>query len=170
MSARCASAWKRKLQPLSPVLVRGLNVAVHIATMKTNLAMRNHVLGRVRHLFGRLSGWHLIAFVAAFPFVGSIAIPVFFTPRGQQSRLPPCARNLHDLDSAKEQYAMDNKLEDGAVIPTGALWARNGYLSSEPKCPNGGLYTIRPIGVDPTCSLAELPPTSPHGNAFEHRL
>jgi hypothetical protein len=46
-----------------------------------------------------------------------------FRTHCESSRAKGCVANLKQLDSAKEQYAMDHKLNDGDRVPVGMLWA-----------------------------------------------
>jgi hypothetical protein len=63
-----------------------------------------------------------------------------------------CAFNLRTIDAAKEQYAMEKRLRDGAPAPAAFLlkYLRDGRM---PTCPAGGAYTIGPIGTPPKCSI-----------------
>jgi prepilin-type N-terminal cleavage/methylation domain-containing protein len=83
----------------------------------------------------------------------AIAVPNFIRAR-ETSRARTCSSNLKQIDSAKEQYAMENRLGQGDSIPDGALWAPDGYIKNEPECPSGGTYDVGVIGDDPTCSYA----------------
>lgn len=64
-----------------------------------------------------------------------------------------CINNLRMIDSAKEQFALANRLGDGAVVqgpPIGA-YLKGGWQAM--KCPAGGQYKINPIGRDPECTV-----------------
>lgn len=64
-----------------------------------------------------------------------------------------CINILRQIDSAKEQFAMANKLGDAAVVQGPAIGAyiRGGWDAV--RCPAGGKYTINPVGRDPVCSV-----------------
>ncbi|MBS1716428.1 MAG: prepilin-type N-terminal cleavage/methylation domain-containing protein [Armatimonadetes bacterium] len=85
----------------------------------------------------------------------AIAVPNFVTARNT-SRMNTCIANLKQIDSAKEQWAMDNKKDQGAavawtdLIPAGG----GGYIKSQPSCPSGGTYAINVVGTNPTCTTA----------------
>ena len=101
-------------------------------------------------------GFTLVEIMIVVLIIGillAIAVPNFIKAR-ESSRTKACVANLKQLDSAKEQYAMDNKLNDGDAVPAGALWAAGGYIKSEPECPSGGAYTVAAIGAPPSCSEA----------------
>jgi prepilin-type N-terminal cleavage/methylation domain-containing protein len=80
----------------------------------------------------------------------AVAVPNFMTAR-ETSRSKSCSANLHQVESAKEQYAMDNRLADGTAV-TG-LSSLSDYIKKTPQCPSGGTYTVGAIGTDPSCSV-----------------
>ena len=82
----------------------------------------------------------------------AIAVPNFVRAR-ESSRAKACVANLKQIDSAKEQYAMDNKLSNGGTVTMANLTdTANGYLKSEPTCPSGtGAYTPNAVGTAPAC-------------------
>ncbi len=83
----------------------------------------------------------------------AIAIPNFMRAR-ETSRAKSCCSNLRQIETAKEQNAMDNKLADGDDV-VGDLWPD--YIKDEPECPSGGTYTINPIGTNAECSIGGTP-------------
>ena len=60
-----------------------------------------------------------------------------------------CVGSLVRLHLAKECYAEEHHLTNGAPIPEGALWPA--YGSSE-SCLSGGRYSVNCVGTDPSCS------------------
>jgi hypothetical protein len=82
----------------------------------------------------------------AFFFV----IPNLVRPRTRYSG-PPCILQLRNIAGAKDQCAVESYLSIGAVVTEGQIgpYFRDGRV---PKCPQGGEYSLNPIGVDPTCS------------------
>lgn len=104
-------------------------------------------------------GFTLVEIMIVVLIIGilmAIAVPNFIRAR-ESSRRSSCIANLKQIDSAKEQYAMDNKLASGDAIPAGALWAAGGYIKSTPACPSGGTYTVNAVGTNPACSKAASP-------------
>ncbi|MCX8052801.1 MAG: prepilin-type N-terminal cleavage/methylation domain-containing protein [Armatimonadetes bacterium] len=81
----------------------------------------------------------------------AIAIPNFMRAR-ETSRAKSCCSNLRQIETAKEQWAMDNKASDGDDV-TGDLWPD--YIKDEPQCPSGGDYTVNPIGTNAECSIGD---------------
>ena len=86
----------------------------------------------------------------------AIAVPNFIRAR-ESARARACVGNLRQIDSAKEQYAMDNRLAQGATIGTLASLCGTGtttYIKGgAPNCPSSGTYTVGVLGTDPTCSI-----------------
>src|ERR1041385_2506610 len=73
----------------------------------------------------------------------------------ESSRAKACVGNLKQIDSAKEQWAMDNKIPAGSTTaPTFTDLVGTGkYIKSTPECPSAGTYTISAVGTPPTCSV-----------------
>ncbi len=80
----------------------------------------------------------------------AIAVPNFVTSR-QKSQTNSCIASLKQIDSAKEQWAMDLNKTNGST-PTWADLAP-GYIREQPVCPTSGTYTIQPMGTLPTCTI-----------------
>ena len=84
----------------------------------------------------------------------AIAVPNFVRAR-EASRAKACVANLKQIDSAKEQWAMDNRVSSGAAGPAIAtLVGASGYIKSTPACPSSGTYTVSAIGTNPVCSVS----------------
>jgi competence protein ComGC len=82
----------------------------------------------------------------------AIAVPNFIKAR-ESSRTKACVANLKQIDSAKEQWAMDNKRDSTDTPQQSDLEGAGGYIKTFPECPSGGTYTINAISTDPTCSV-----------------
>lgn len=80
-----------------------------------------------------------------------IAIPNWLNSR-KNSRARVCMKNLSQIDSAKEQYALESKVEEGVTCSMADL---NPFLKSEPACPANGNYSINPIGTPAECDYIE---------------
>lgn len=63
-----------------------------------------------------------------------------------------CIRNLHELDTAKQKWALENNKTDVDVPTARDLlpYLPNGLF---PVCPAGGTYSINAVGLPPTCSI-----------------
>ena len=80
----------------------------------------------------------------------AIAVPNFMKAR-DSSRTKSCVANLHQISAAKEQAAMDLKLQD-TDTPTQAQLTPD-YIKSWPSCPAAGTYSINDMSTNPTCSV-----------------
>jgi prepilin-type N-terminal cleavage/methylation domain-containing protein len=98
-------------------------------------------------------GFTLVEIMIVVLIIGillAIAVPNFIKAR-ESSRTKACVANLKQIDSAKEQWAMDNKKNTGDTPAQADLEGAAGYIKTFPECPSGGTYTIAGIGVDPSC-------------------
>ena len=84
----------------------------------------------------------------------AIAVPNFMKAR-DNSRAKSCIANLTQISAAKEQAAMDLKLQD-TDTPTQAQLTPD-YVKAWPSCPSNGTYTIGSMANNPTCSFAGTP-------------
>jgi prepilin-type N-terminal cleavage/methylation domain-containing protein len=79
----------------------------------------------------------------------AIAIPNFMRAR-ETSRAKSCCANLRQIETGKEQWAMDTKASDGATV--GATDLVPNYVKQTPSCPSGGTYTYGNVGTNASCS------------------
>jgi len=105
-------------------------------------------------LGGLITGYVTIALgVLLIPMMAAIAIPNFVKARDTAMR-NACINNLRQIDTAKEQWAQENKKDAGAV-PTEAeldVFLKNKKMA-DLKCLKGGSYGINSVGETPTCSI-----------------
>jgi len=98
-------------------------------------------------------GREILASLAVAPvgLMAAIAIPSFVKAR-QTSQQNACINNLRIIDAAKEQWALANRKSEGDEVDLAGIceYIKGGTL---PVCPQGGVYTVNPIGEDPTCSI-----------------
>lgn len=99
-------------------------------------------------------GFTLVEIMIVVLIIGillAIAVPNFIKAR-ESSRAKTCVANLRQIESAKEQWAMEMK--KGATDTPG--WADlvggNAYMKAQPSCPSGGGYTIGDVATAPICS------------------
>ena len=76
----------------------------------------------------------------------------------QQQWANTCINNLRQLDGAKQQWALEAKKNPNATPSEREIapYLKDGI----PKCPAGGVYTLKTVDSVPTCSVAghALPP------------
>jgi len=103
------------------------------------------IAGLVTGYLGILWGMLLI------PLMISIAIPNFIKARSEALRIE-CINNLREIDTAKNEWALEHKKKTGDVPTAQDLtpYLKGGVF---PKCLEGGTYTIGAVGDDPTCSV-----------------
>jgi hypothetical protein len=86
-------------------------------------------------------------------FIVAIAIPRIVGARLSRAS-NACVNNLRQIDSAKQQWALENRKPPGAILVPAdlALYFGNNQL---PICPQGGNYTMGRVGEDPSCSASD---------------
>jgi RNA polymerase sigma factor (sigma-70 family) len=72
----------------------------------------------------------------------------------ENRRVDLCVGNLRDIDSAKQQWARENKkqITDTPTMKDLIPYIGQGSGLYMPVCPDGGDYTIGTVGEKPTCS------------------
>jgi len=57
------------------------------------------------------------------------------------------------LQGAKDSWALEHKKRDWEVPTDADLFGPDGYIRQKPTCPQGGAYTLGPVGQLVTCSI-----------------
>ena len=101
---------------------------------------------------GRFWGWIALILVGGIAF--GFAVRAFIRARSTPSE-NACVNNLRQIDGAKHEWASETKASSNAVPTWEDIkpYLGRGTAGSLPKCPQGGLYTIGSLQVDPTCSI-----------------
>src|SRR6185295_17047797 len=98
-------------------------------------------------------GFTLVEIMIVVLIIGillAIAVPNFIKAR-ENSRQKSCIANLKQIESAKEQWAMDTKAAPDGTPATTDLYGNSLYIKVEPHCPSGGSYTIGDMNTRPAC-------------------
>ena len=90
-----------------------------------------------------------------------IAVPQWIRAR-ENSQSKSCIENLRKLYDAKEIFAHETNLSNGASVNMSDLWPDYISGSTAPQCPGGGSYTVNVVGANPECSVT--------GGTFPHIL
>ena len=96
--------------------------------------------------------------VAIIGLLAAIAIPNFVRARAT-SQANACINNLHQIDSAVNQWALENRQPSGAPAPSLTTdltpYIKLNAAGSIPGCPAGGNYAVGNVGQIPQvmCSL-----------------
>ncbi len=90
--------------------------------------------------------------VAIIGLLAAIAIPNFIKAR-ETAQGNACTNNLRQIESAKEQWALENGKSTDAVVTSDDIkgYIKGGY----PTCPAGGAYDIKSIGHNVVCDKAD---------------
>ncbi len=99
-------------------------------------------------------GFTLVEIMIVVLIIGilmAIAVPNFIKAR-TNSQVGTCIANLRQIESGKEQWAMENK-KASTDTPVSTDLAPT-YLKTYPVCPTSGTYTIGTMAARPACSIA----------------
>jgi hypothetical protein len=105
------------------------------------------------------STWEMVFVVVIVCFLAIGFFTTFIVPnmvRGGTSNANICINNLRQIDAAKEEWALENRITNGDVVPTENDITPYIQLNSSgkiPPCPSGGIYTIGKLSVLPKCSI-----------------
>src|SRR6185312_8608173 len=99
--------------------------------------------------------------VAIIGILATLGSPNFIKSR-ETARKNGCINNLRLIDTAIQQWALENNKNNGDTVAVDSLTTYlnrgagviNGSASGAVKCPSGGSYTITTVDQKPTCSVA----------------
>lgn len=130
-----------------------VNKAVHSRAGNETLSMKSQVQ---RQTMPSVAGYSLIEIMVVVALVGVVAVlavPNAMTARTTASR-SVCLAALKQIESAKEQWAVEHKKSGGDTALDDDLFGLDKYLKYKPKCPEGGSYLINANHAKPACSVA----------------
>lgn len=89
--------------------------------------------------------------VTIIGFLAGLAIPAITRSR-RASQATRCVVNMRQIESAKEQWAMETFGDIGSPCNSAdiAPYLKGGV----PDCPANGSYRINPVGSNVTCSIS----------------
>ena len=88
--------------------------------------------------------------------LAAIAIPNFVNAR-VSARQKTCISNMKQLETAKEQWAMENKKAVGDTCLLSDIVGAGRNITRTPTCPAGGTYSVNVVGTKCSCSLSAAP-------------
>ena len=106
----------------------------------------------------RNRGFTLVEIMIVVLIIGilaAIAVPNFVKAR-ESARRASCIGNMDQIESAKEQWAMDNKKTSGDACTSANIAPT--YIKAFPVCPaTATAYTVGAIGTNVSCAKAASP-------------
>ena len=91
--------------------------------------------------------------VAIISILASIGMTSLFKARRTAAE-KSCVGNLMQLDSAKQQWAVNENKQVSETPAVADIIGAELYLKQMPACPSGGSYSILNVATKPTCNLA----------------
>jgi hypothetical protein len=98
-----------------------------------------------------MKGLKISIILVAILLATALTIPMFTRPEQEEFVYNICINNLRQIESAKEQWALEQSRATGDSVNAEEI---NRYIKNSPlECPEGGIYTYNVIGTDVSCDL-----------------
>ena len=131
------------------------------------------------HIRVRSRAFTLVEIMIVVLIIGillAIAMPNFMQAR-ESARARACIGNLKQIDTAKQEWLMDNKCSDfggpsSSVTTTQASFSQlvPTYIRSTPTCPESGVYTLGTASTLPICMTGSVVTGSGNNPMTPHEL
>jgi competence protein ComGC len=133
---------------IGPLFAIPAIICGHIAAARINRS-GGQLAGKGMAIAGFATGYASLALVL---MMLPIAIPNFIKAREFAQR-NACISTLRQIESAKQQWALENSKEDSAIPAASDLdkYVKGGFAGL--KCDKGGSYSINPVGKPASCSV-----------------
>jgi prepilin-type N-terminal cleavage/methylation domain-containing protein len=123
--------------------------------MKSRNLMRGRLNRQTRCRTRRIGGFTLVEIMIVVFIIATllnIASPAFIHAR-DVGQARSCVANLHNIELAKEQFAIDNNAADNFLPTWSNLSTYVNSANTQPLCPaNGAVYNINNVNTLPSCS------------------
>jgi hypothetical protein len=98
----------------------------------------------------------VIVFAGVLLVICVALLPAFIKARSTSAFIP-CVANLIAIDRAETQWAVDKGKTNGTVPTWDDIrpYLQGHWTNGVPICPDGGTYTLEPVGESPRCSLGD---------------
>ena len=144
-------------------LISGVALMIYGGVTGNKRAWKNRSGENAQHFHEiqrKWAAWGVGVQIFSLVCLTALAMPVLVKARAM-SRQAYCINTLRQIESVKEQAALDNNYADGDVVPEQVFPDYIKIGLSGLVCPSGGRYAVNPIGQEPACSV--------HGTRYQHR-
>jgi len=133
---------------IGPVFAIPAIICGHMASSRISRSA-GQLAGKGLAIAGYVTGYVSLALIV---LMLPIAIPNFVKARNT-AQMNACISNLRQIESAKQQWALENQKAANATpsAPDLDKYLKHGFAGL--KCPKGGDYRINPVGESPTCTI-----------------